>query len=48
MPKPDLYVYLVSKFRAITTRTYQKEGRSYEQEISASYLDKINSGYLII
>jgi hypothetical protein len=26
--------------------TNNKRGRSYEQEISASYLGKINSGYL--
>jgi len=45
MPKPDLYVYLYQK----TTRLLQnikKRGRSYEQEIPAEYLEKINQGYL--
>ena len=45
MPKPDLYVYLYQN----TTRLLQnikKRGRSYEQNISAEYLDKINNGYL--
>lgn len=45
MPKPDLYVYLYQN----TTRLLQnikKRGRSYEQEIPAEYLEKINRGYL--
>lgn len=45
MPKPDLYIYLYQN----TTRLLQnirKRGRSYEQEIPAEYLDKINNGYL--
>jgi 2-amino-4-hydroxy-6-hydroxymethyldihydropteridine diphosphokinase len=45
MPKPDLYVYLYQN----TTRLLQnikKRGRSYEQEIPAEYLEKINQGYL--
>ncbi len=45
MPKPDLYIYLYQN----TTRLLQNikhRGRSYEQEIPAEYLDKINRGYL--
>lgn len=45
MPKPDLYVYLYQN----TTRLLQnikKRGRSYEKEIPAEYLEKINQGYL--
>ena len=45
MPKPDLYVYLYQD----TTRLLQnikKRGRAYEQDIKASYLEKINRGYL--
>jgi len=45
MQKPDLYIYLYQN----TTRLLQnikKRGRSYEQNISEDYLDKINTGYL--
>lgn len=45
MPKPDLYVYLYQN----TTRllhNIRKRGRSYEQNIPADYLNKINNGYL--
>ncbi|MGE0020973.1 MAG: deoxynucleoside kinase [Draconibacterium sp.] len=44
MPKPDLYVYL----HADTDKLIQNiklRGRSYEQNISGDYLDKIRSGY---
>ncbi|MFD2600455.1 2-amino-4-hydroxy-6-hydroxymethyldihydropteridine diphosphokinase [Flavobacterium suzhouense] len=45
MRRPGLYVYLYQ-----TTETLLKHiklrGRSYEQEIEAEYLDKINQGYL--
>ncbi|HCE58233.1 MAG TPA: hypothetical protein DER09_10490 [Prolixibacteraceae bacterium] len=44
MPKPDLYVYL----HADTDKLLQNiklRGRSYEQNISGDYLDKIRSGY---
>jgi deoxyguanosine kinase len=45
IPKPDLYIYLYQS----TTRlldNIKKRGRSYEQNISEDYLDKINMGYL--
>ncbi len=45
MPKPDLYVYLYQNTNRLL-KNIKKRGRSYEQEIDAEYLDKINSGYL--
>ncbi|WP_269234727.1 2-amino-4-hydroxy-6-hydroxymethyldihydropteridine diphosphokinase [Flavobacterium flavigenum] len=45
MPKPDLYVYLYQN-TARLLQNIKKRGRSYEQNISAEYLDKINNGYL--
>lgn len=45
MPKPDLYVYLYQKTDRLLTNI-KKRGRSYEQEIPADYLEKINQGYL--
>ncbi|MBP6038720.1 MAG: 2-amino-4-hydroxy-6-hydroxymethyldihydropteridine diphosphokinase [Flavobacterium sp.] len=45
MPKPDLYVYLYQNTVRLL-RNIKKRGRSYEQEIEASYLEKINQGYL--
>ncbi len=45
MPKPDLYVYLYQNTDRLL-RNIKKRGRSYEQEIEASYLEKINQGYL--
>lgn len=45
MPKPDLYVYLYQNSERLL-QNIKKRGRSYEQEIEADYLDKINSGYL--
>ena len=45
MPKPDLYVYLYQNSERLL-RNIKKRGRSYEQKIPASYLDKINNGYL--
>lgn len=45
MPKPDLYVYLYQNTERLL-KNIKKRGRSYEQEIPAEYLDKINQGYL--
>lgn len=45
MPKPDLYVYLYQNTERLLYQIKQR-GRSYEQEIPAEYLEKINQGYL--
>ena len=45
MPKPDLYIYLYQNSDRLL-QNIKKRGRSYEQEIPADYLEKINSGYL--
>ena len=45
MPKPDLYVYLYQNTERLL-ENIKKRGRSYEQEIPAEYLEKINQGYL--
>lgn len=45
MPKPDLYVYLYQNTDRLL-KNIKKRGRSYEQEIPAEYLEKINQGYL--
>jgi len=45
MPKPDLYVYLYQNTERLL-ENIKKRGRSYEQNIPADYLDKINNGYL--
>ena len=45
MPKPDLYVYLYQNTERLL-KNIKKRGRSYEQNIPADYLDKINIGYL--
>lgn len=45
MPKPDLYVYLYQNTERLLTNI-KRRGRSYEQEIPAEYLEKINNGYL--
>jgi 2-amino-4-hydroxy-6-hydroxymethyldihydropteridine diphosphokinase len=45
MPKPDLYVYLYQN-TARLLQNIKLRGRSYEKEIHADYLDKINNGYL--
>ena len=45
MKKPDLYVYLYQNTERLLQNIKQR-GRSYEQEIPAEYLDKINRGYL--
>jgi deoxyguanosine kinase len=45
MPKPDLYVYLYQNTEKLL-ENIKRRGRSYEQEIPAHYLEKINLGYL--
>lgn len=45
MPKPDLYIYLYQNTDRLLANI-KKRGRSYEQNIPADYLDKINGGYL--
>lgn len=45
MPKPDLYVYLYQNTERLLSNI-KKRGRTYEQEIPATYLEKINKGYL--
>ena len=45
MPKPDLYVYLYQN-TARLLQNIKLRGRSFEKEIHAEYLDKINNGYL--
>ena len=43
--KPDLYVYLYQNTQRLQ-ENIKKRGRDYEQNIEASYLEKINVGYL--
>lgn len=45
MPQPDLYIYLYQNTERLLNNIKQR-GRSYEQEIPAEYLEKINRGYL--
>ncbi len=45
MPKPDLYIYLYQSTERLL-ENIKVRGRSYEQEIPAAYLEKINNGYL--
>jgi deoxyguanosine kinase len=45
IPHPGLYVYLYQN-SATLLEQIKKRGRSYEQDISATYLDDINRGYL--
>ncbi len=44
LPKPDLLVYLYLEVENLK-RNIIKRGRSYEQEIENTYLDKIQTGY---
>lgn len=44
LPKPDLLVYLYLDVENLK-RNIVKRGRSYEQEIEKTYLDKIQKGY---
>lgn len=43
--KPDLYVYFYQNTDRLL-ENISKRGRSYEQDINADYLEKINQGYL--
>ncbi|NNC35288.1 MAG: 2-amino-4-hydroxy-6-hydroxymethyldihydropteridine diphosphokinase [Croceitalea sp.] len=43
--KPDIYVYLYQKTDRLL-ENIKKRGRDYEQNIEASYLEKINRGYM--
>lgn len=45
MPKPDLYIYLYQNTNRLL-KNIKTRGRSYEQDITAEYLEKINKGYL--
>ncbi|WP_290625896.1 2-amino-4-hydroxy-6-hydroxymethyldihydropteridine diphosphokinase [Altibacter sp.] len=45
LPKPDVYVYLYQNTERLL-ENIKKRGRRYEQSIEASYLQKINEGYL--
>jgi deoxyguanosine kinase len=45
MPKPDLYIYLYQNTDRLL-QNIKSRGRSYEQDITAEYLEKINKGYL--
>lgn len=45
MPKPELLVYLYSDVERLQYNI-RKRGRSYEQEISDTYLENIQRGYL--
>jgi len=45
MPKPDLYIYLYQNTDRLL-ENIKNRGRSYEQDITAEYLEKINKGYL--
>jgi deoxyguanosine kinase len=45
MPKPDLYIYLYQNTNRLL-QNIKMRGRSYEQDITADYLEKINKGYL--
>jgi len=45
MPKPDLYIYLYQNTERLL-QNIKNRGRSYEQDITAAYLEKINKGYL--
>jgi deoxyguanosine kinase len=45
MPKPDLYIYLYQNTDRLLVNI-KNRGRNYEQDISSTYLEKINQGYL--
>ncbi|MCB0465959.1 MAG: 2-amino-4-hydroxy-6-hydroxymethyldihydropteridine diphosphokinase, partial [Aequorivita sp.] len=45
VPKPDMYIYLYQNTERLL-ENIKKRGRKYEQSIEASYLKKLNKGYL--
>ena len=45
LPKPDAYVYLYQNTERLL-QNIKNRGRDFEQEIEASYLQKINEGYM--
>lgn len=45
LPKPDIYIYLYQNTERLL-ENIKKRGRKYEQSIQASYLQKLNTGYL--
>ncbi len=45
LSRPDIYVYLYQNTERLL-QNIKKRGRAYEQSIKASYLRKINDGYL--
>jgi deoxyadenosine/deoxycytidine kinase len=45
LPKPDLYIYLYQSTERLQANI-QKRGRSYEQDITKEYLERIQKGYL--
>jgi len=45
VPKPDKYIYLYQNTDRLL-ENIKKRGRKYEQSIQASYLQKLNAGYL--
>ena len=45
LPKPDLVIYLYAPVEQLL-ENIKKRGRVYEQQISSSYLDKIQKAYL--
>lgn len=45
VPKPDKYIYLYQNTERLL-ENIKKRGRKYEQSIEASYLQKLNTGYL--
>lgn len=45
LPKPDIYVYLYQNTERLL-ENIKNRGRDFEQKIEASYLQKINSGYM--
>lgn len=45
LPKPDVYIYLYQNTERLL-ENIKKRGRKYERSIRASYLQKLNAGYL--